>query len=796
MIPMKPMSHRAAAIFLLIATSGIASAETPAPPHWTKPYNVTWTSQSKNSSESMPCGGHDIGLNVWVENGDILFYMDRSGSFDENNQMLKLGRVRLSLSPDPFSGDANFTQTLDLETGSVTITGKQGGNPVAVTIWVETGRPVIHADVVSEKPVELKTSYENWRTADHELTTPERAAAFTFSGTKKENIRVVTRPDTFEPEKGGVLWFHRNDNSDLTIDKEATAQHLDDVRDQLWNPQKNHTFGGLITTRSDKMPETSDVTMVNSTARAWSWNSTAPSTKHSVTVYLHAAQSPTVEAWKSDLRELAAAPAPSAADAWQANLGFWREFWDRSHIQLNPDASADDPQWRMARNYQVFRYQLGCNAAGKYPTKFNGSLFTFDPVFVNEKTPFKPDFRRWGGGSFTLQNQRLVYWPLLKTGDFDLMLPQFDFFVNALPNAELRTKVYWNHGGASFTEQMENYGLPTGDIYESAWGKRPIMPRPGDDHGRLMNNWCEDQYDTVIEFLVMIADYQQFTGKDVSRYLPLMSSVPEFFDQHYRYQNKLRTGRELDDNGKLVIFPGSAAETYKQATNSITTTAGLRTLLTRMLELPENHGTTAQRARWKEMLGRIPPTEFREIAGRKTISPARDWQRINNREIPQLYPVFPFNDYGVGKPDLQVAIDTYDYGVDKGDEAKGIHGWRQDPIWMARLGLTDRAASMISQKLADSGLRFPTFWGPNFDWTPDFNHGGSAMIALEEMLMQTDGKAIRLLPTWPKEWNVKFKLHAPFQTTVEAEVRGGKLVSWKVTPPERAQDVIVGDGWK
>ena len=53
-------------------------------------YNVAWDTQSKNSSESMPCGGHDIGLNVWVENGDVLFYMQRSGSLAETNEYLKL----------------------------------------------------------------------------------------------------------------------------------------------------------------------------------------------------------------------------------------------------------------------------------------------------------------------------------------------------------------------------------------------------------------------------------------------------------------------------------------------------------------------------------------------------------------------------------------------------------------------------------------------------------------------------------------------------------------------------------
>lgn len=34
-------------------------------------YNVVWTSQSKNSGESMPVGGGDIGLNVWLEDGDL-----------------------------------------------------------------------------------------------------------------------------------------------------------------------------------------------------------------------------------------------------------------------------------------------------------------------------------------------------------------------------------------------------------------------------------------------------------------------------------------------------------------------------------------------------------------------------------------------------------------------------------------------------------------------------------------------------------------------------------------------------
>ena len=56
-------------------------------------YNIVWDTQSSNSAESMPVGGGDIGLNVWVEDDEILFYIGRSGAFDENNHFVKLGRV-------------------------------------------------------------------------------------------------------------------------------------------------------------------------------------------------------------------------------------------------------------------------------------------------------------------------------------------------------------------------------------------------------------------------------------------------------------------------------------------------------------------------------------------------------------------------------------------------------------------------------------------------------------------------------------------------------------------------------
>ncbi len=65
------------------------------------------------------------------------------------------------------------------------------------------------------------------------------------------------------------------------------------------------------------------------------------------------------------------------------------------------------------------------------------------------------------------------------------------------------------------------------------------------------------------------------------------------------------------------------------------------------------------------------------------------------------------------------------------------------------------------------------------------------MIGLQEMLMQTPGRTIRLLPAWPKEWDVDFKLHAPERTVVTGKVRDGEVVELEVVPESRKGDVVV-----
>ncbi len=65
-------------------------------------YDVVWDSLGTNENSSMPLGNGDIALNAWTEqNGDIVLLIAKSDSWSENGELLKLGRVRVSLKPNP-----------------------------------------------------------------------------------------------------------------------------------------------------------------------------------------------------------------------------------------------------------------------------------------------------------------------------------------------------------------------------------------------------------------------------------------------------------------------------------------------------------------------------------------------------------------------------------------------------------------------------------------------------------------------------------------------------------------------
>lgn len=699
------------------------------------PRDVVWKTQSRNSSESMPCGGHDIGMNVWVENGDVLFYIQQSGWFDENNTLLKAGRWRLHIDGNPFKGK-DFEQRLCLEEGCIYIKG--GG--VNIRLWADVDEPVVFVATQSRQTRKATLSYESWRYRDRPITKAEGQQC-SYKWIVPQDC--MTFADSIMAESDRLTFSHQNRKEtvfDFTIERE----HMSSVKDSLYNPIGGLLMKGVMYAPGFHYTGTGKGEYAGTDYQAWNY-SCDDQRSFCVMIDLRYLNH---QRYEQDVVDGCGTVGPFAfsdlklSDSQHRSSNWWYIYWQTSYIYLD---TKDKAAQTMVRNYELMRYMLGCNAYGEWPTKFNGGLFTFDPVCVDSAATFTPDYRKWGGGTMTAQNQRLVYWPMVKSGDWDMLASQLDTYLRMMPNAIAWSRQHWGHGGACFSEQIENFGLPN----VAEYGKH----EEGDDLGVEKNKWLEYEWDTALEFCKMYYDIMPwYPDSTLEKYYELTEQTTLFFHEHYEWEAKRRG---WDANHNFVIYPGSGCETYKMARNPASTIAALHAV-------PYSFDF-------------IPDIPLRVIDGDTCIAPAESWERIQNTEVPQLYPVFPWRIYGVGRPNLHIARNTY-FKDPHALEMRSTKGWKQDNIWAACLGLTDEARRLNTEKLSDGPYRFPAFYDAGFDWAPDLNRGGAGMIGLQEMLLQEDEDHNPVLfPAWPHEWDCSFRLFISGRRCIDATIKNGKI---------------------
>jgi alpha-L-fucosidase 2 len=734
-------------------------------------YNVIWDSPSKDYNGSMPIGNGDIGLNVWVEeSGDLCFYIGKIDTWDENGRLLKVGKVRVKCNPALVFKSSKFKQELDLKTGSILISsrGRLKGKEVffKMQVWVDANNPVIHIDHQSSQPVSMTACIELWRKERQALKSLEVSDLFNdFSVPNQMSQQVFVEPDSILPGSDQHIgWFHHNSKSvgfDFTNQLQGLSEHFSD------DPIKNRTFGAIITGTGTKC--LNDTTL-----------QTAETENSRLNVFVLTKYPSTSSEWYDDIRKLSDSNDQISYNKRKAKHNqWWKGFWNRSYIHAtcvtdSVSTKKNDEAFSLSQAYALQRFVTASAGRGKYPIKFNGSIFTVP----YQDAPGNADYRRWGPG-YWWQNTRLPYISLYASGDFEMMKPLFDMYTGDIYQLnKFRTKKYFGFDGAYFAECI----YPWGAVFTSSYGYVPFEKRTD----KLQEiEYHKREWVSGLELVFMMLDYYDYTGDTQflnKKIVPLANDVLKFFDNYYK----------CNEQGKLVMYPSQALETWWDCTNPMPELAGLYGVSSRLLALPENLTNTQDREFWKAIAVKLPEIPVRETPSGKALAPAARFERLQNVEIPELYSVFPFRLYGLGRPDIDLAKNALEHTWHK-----GTFGWRQDDLFMAYLGLTDQAKQAligrVNQKSDQNLSRFPAFWGPNYDWTPDQDHSGMLMKVFQSLLLQTDpySRKIYLTPAWPKGWNADFKLHAPYNTIVEGSVSNGKITMLKVTPSSRKKDVIV-----
>ncbi|MFC1738745.1 DUF5703 domain-containing protein [Planctomycetota bacterium] len=721
-------------------------------------YNVVWTTASEDESDFMPIGNGDIGMTVWAEpDGDLMFYVTKNDSASENDRLLKLGRVRVKLSPNPFAKGLPFRQELKLRQGQIVITAGPEDAPVSLRLWVDANYPVIRVEAESKEAFEMEVNFETWRETGYMAKNitfgdlynvkPSNAAA------NEDNIYpTVVFPDVIVPgEKNRIVWYHHNVKSGWPLNMKLLG--LETLMPDMTDPLLSRTFGGAI--KGNGFVLVGDRVLKSEQAGKKQSFSVYPLTKHPATV----------TEWMANLDELIAGGEKLDIEkSRREHYNWWNDFWNRSWIRIS---GSDDGQ-TVSNGYTLFRYMVGCAGRGALPIKFNGALFT--GTYQGD-----PDYRSWGH-HYPAQNQRLIYWPLTASGDFDLLQPFFKMYMDILPLCRQRTKIYYGHEGTYFTEGLHFWG--TDYNFHRGWD------REGKDVSYMAHPYVKWHWQSGLELLAIMLDYYRYTQDEDflhEKFLPMADEVITFYDQHYKH----------DENGKLYIYPSQSLETWWNCANPAPELAGLRFMLNELLGMDNSLTSKKQRKHWKRFLGELPELPRRKANGETILAAAESFEdtQTHNIENPELYAVFPYRLYGLDKPDLEMARKTFDNRL----HVEGNFGHDQDGIHAAYLGLTEKVREFLPRRFGSKYLasRFPTMWHGGYDWPPDYCHGGAGMIALQAMLMQCEDKKIILFPTWPKEWDVEFKLHAPYNTTVEGIYKDSKVTVLIVKPESRKKDLVI-----
>jgi hypothetical protein len=682
----------------------------------------------------------------------VVFYISKTDAWSETARLMKLGRVRIKLTPNVIVPGQRFVQRLSLRTAEVQIGAGKPDEEIKLRIWVDANNPAIRVEAESARPTEMQVVYERWRDQQRLLEGEEINSAYGLEGGPEP--LVVYGDSIILDAADAVTWYHRNQKS--AWPGILRHQGLADILNVTSDPLQNRTFGASM--RGDAMARINPTTL----------RSRAPAQKHLVTISALTAITGDSESWVRQMSgQLSRNAAMNLEETRTAHERWWSEFWDRSYIRITAGPNAKE----VSQGYTLQRFMNACAGRGAQPIKFNGSIFNVDAK-VKDVT-YDADYRRWGS-PYWFQNTRLIYWPMLASGDFDLMPPLFRMYREAQLLAQQRTKLYFNHGGVFYPETMYFFGAYANTNY--GWN------RDGKPPSFVENTYIRHYHSGVLELLAMMLDYASYSGdKNFSRntIAPLAEDVIEFYDKHY----------ERDADGKIKFSPAQSLETWQDVVNPLPDIAGLKYVLDGLLaaKVPVSKQGVVNARR---ILAQLPAIPVSEVKGTKVLAPAeRLLGEIKNRENPELYAVFPYRLYGVGRPEIELARATFE-----NRRFKQTGGWQQDAVQAALLGLTSEARAYVVENFTQkSEQRFPAFWGPNFDWVPDQCHGNVAMLALQSMLLQPNGDRLLVAPAWPEDWDVEFKLRAPDNTVIEGVVKAGKIEKLKLTPDKRSADVIRPD---
>lgn len=527
--------------------------------------------------------------------------------------------------------------------------------------------------------------------------------------------------------------------------------------------------------------------------------------KGSFTVFVASAASfdPKEDVGAAAFRKLAAAEKKGYAGLAESNRRWWHDFWSRAYVSLHSEDGVADI---LEQNYTYYLYVMASSSRGRFPTKFNGMIWTTGG-----------DRRPWGG-HYWGANQECMYNALLPTNRMELLDPMFDMVSGMVDSCTTAAQQQWGSKGLFIPETVAFDGLATlpddiaaemKDLYllNKPWDQRSerflAVARTGQPHSSRWNwmgggsyvhgVWEPTErgggpYGPVTHIFSRGAKiaytfwqrYEYTLDKTWlrDRAYPMLQGVAEF------YRNFPNLKKE---DGRYHLLHVNSNESVQGGRDPDEEISAIMGILPAVIRASEILGVDAEkRPVWREFLdtlaplptGGTPPVWIRALP---PIFRGRGDGRPDGNTMPQWF--FDLCTLENDDPEtMKIAHATMDGYLRGPDTRPGV---------LSKVGVT---AAMMGRAeavryLLPNQLSFPDR-APVLANRLDQREGvqttnaqrlGRVADALHTALMQSVGAGparepvIRVFPAWPKEWDATFSLLARGAFLVGSSMKAGRI---------------------
>jgi len=710
-----------------------------------------------NPNEGHPIGNGCMGTLVWTTPDSLHFQINRVDVFAVNRNAEgtphpgvtdyggACAQISIEVGSDIFIDQPGFQQHLSLYDARCTING--GGISAACWISANDDLMVVELTDTRENPKTIDVKFSMWR--EPIVQQGRHTAAYHFTETS-QGVAVV---QTYREHD-------HFDSSAVVISSSGAESNLENEHTSILHlPAKSGKHVILISSAAS-MDEKSDLL--------------------------------------KEAEEIISATSNSPlADIESAHQNWWHEFWSRTYIS----AYSPDGITQQTANYRtLFLYHMASASRGKYPPKWNGSIFLADG-----------DVRAWGS-QYWVWTTEILYWPLLAADATDLSKPYFDMYQRQLPLMETAARQRWNAKGIYAPETVAFDGpaeLPedlvdeyrkvfTSEETDSFVSDRLASYCQYDYHlstllypnSRQHNgySWISHVTSSAAEIAVHAWWHYRCTGDQSwlqTHAYPLLKGTAEFY----------RTYCKKAADGFWHISGTNAHEDFWGVKDSIMDIAAMRGTIPLAIHAAQLLGVDKELAEsWKVFLDELTPYPMgsdpraKALTGGEPYLPARGFNSSiaddawaagflgtvdgsYNSEDVQLTPIFPFEDWTMETRDSHmdaIAMHTLDAVPRHRSVLDGatLNTAIRSPIAAVRAGRKNDVSCILkayTDAFSPLSNGFSLFEGVQ---AASIEHLGLLTMILQESLLQSvaphpgEPEIISVFPSWPLEWDTEFKLLA------------------------------------